>query len=117
MLLLQRMVIRNLKPNLFGIGKIPLCNKKKERAPKIFSFVFPLCYRCIGLVIGGLLGGQMYSNGVLNYKNNLIFILILSLPFLLDTLAQNMLKKNNTNTKRLLTGILFGIALANFRPI
>lgn len=111
------MIIKNLKTNLFGVGKIPLCNSKEERAPKIFGFVFPLCYRCIGLIIGGLLGSSMYSNGVLNYKNNLTFILMLGLPFLLDTLAQNMLKKISTNIKRLLTGILFGIALANFRPI
>ena len=110
-------MIENLKSKLFGIGKIPLCNKRKERAPKIFGFVFPLCYRCIGLVIGGLLGSSLYSNGVLNYKNNLTFISVLSIPFLLDTLVNNMLKKNSTNTKRLLTGILFGIALANFRPI
>ena len=111
------MIIKNLKPKLFGIGKIPLCSRREERAPGIFGFVFPLCYRCVGLVIGGALGSSMYSNGVLNYKNNLIFISILGLPFLLDTLAQKMLKKDSTNTKRLLTGILFGIALANFRPI
>jgi len=108
---------KNLKLKLFGIGKIPLCNMRKERAPKFFGFVFPLCYRCVGLIVGGLLGSIAYSNSVINYKNNLTFISILGLPFLLDTLAQNMFKKNSTNTKRLLTGILFGIALANFRPI
>ena len=110
------MIVKNLKLRLEGIGKIPLCNMKKERAPQIFGFVFPLCYRCIGLIMGGLLGSIMYNNGILNQKNNWIFISILSLPFLLDTLAQKIFKKDSTNTKRLLTGVLFGIALANFRP-
>lgn len=96
---------------------MPLCNKNRERAPKIFSFVFPLCYRCIGLIAGGLLGTFLYNNKVLNYKNDILFILVLSLPFLLDIAAQRIFKKESTNVKRFLTGILFGVALANFRPI
>ncbi len=99
------------------LGNTPLCNKQRKRAPVIFGYVFPLCYRCIGLIIGGLSGCFLYNNGVLNYKNNPFIIIILGLPFLLDVLAQQIFKKESTNGKRLLTGILFGIALANFRPI
>lgn len=99
------------------IGKKPLCNKDRKRAPIIFGHSFILCWRCLGLVIGGLVGSYLYLIEILNCKNNMYFILLLGAPFFIDTLAQYIVGIESTNKKRLMTGILFGIALANFRPI
>jgi len=71
----------------------------------------------LGLIIGGLIGSRLYLTNTLNYKNNMYFIALLGVPFLIDTITQYVANIESTNKKRFITGILFGIALANFRPI
>jgi len=97
------------------IGHRPLCNRNAERAPKILGCYFVLCWRCTGLILGGLLGSFL-SRGILNQTNNVIFILVLSMPFVTDVFTQRFFFQESNNTRRFLTGILFGVALANFRP-
>lgn len=99
------------------IGKVPICNKNRNRAPIIFGHCFIFCWRCSGLVVGGVVGNFIYNVGFLNQKNNMLFIFILSLPFIYDMGKQFILRKESTNAIRTITGMFFGIALANFRPI
>ena len=99
------------------IGKKPLCNKERKRAPIIFGHSFILCWRCSGLVIGGLIGSYLYSTGALNCRNNMYFIFLLGAPLIIDTITQRIANIESTNKKRFITGILLGIALSNFRPI
>ena len=40
---------------IYSIGFAPLCNGKESRAPHIGNFVFILCWRCTGVIIGVLL--------------------------------------------------------------
>lgn len=110
-------MIKLIKEYLCCIGKVPLCNKNKNKAPQIFGHSFILCWRCLGLIVGGLMGSLLYNMNVLNYDNNAFFISILSIPFFSDILVQSVFKNKSTNTRRVLTGLLFGIALVNFRPI
>jgi uncharacterized membrane protein len=110
-------LIKLIRAYIADIGKIPLCNKNINRAPKIFGHCFILCWRCIGLLTGGITGSLLYNTNILNCKNNILFILTLSMPFVVDILMQFMFKKESTNLSRALTGFLFGIALSNFRPI
>ena len=106
-----------IKRYISYIGKIPLCNKDRNKAPKVFGYSFLLCCRCSGLVIGGIVGSLLYNSRILVYKNNILFITILSMPFILDIFFQFILQEESTNTRRFITGLLFGIALANLRPI
>ncbi|MFC1645715.1 DUF2085 domain-containing protein [Candidatus Omnitrophota bacterium] len=110
-------MIELVKRYLSYIGRAPFCNKNKNRAPKVFDYCFVLCWRCAGLIMGGIIGSLFYNTNILSYKNNILFISILSMPFIVDVLMQSMFEKESTNAKRALTGLLFGIALANFRPI
>ncbi len=87
-------------------GKKPLCNLQECRAPKFKNFVFPLCYRCIGLIIGGV---------VSYFLNTTITIsLMLALPFLIDVTLQYFNIFKSTNLRRFVTGILFGLSLNIF---
>jgi len=87
-------------------GKKPLCNLKECRAPKCGNFVFPLCYRCLGVIIGGIFSYYITLN---------IYVsLLLMVPFFIDTTLQYSHIKESTNIRRFITGILFGVALNIF---
>lgn len=109
-------LIKLIKTYFSYLGKVPLCNKKPERAPKILGFCFLLCWRCLGLLVGGVIGSFMYMKEIINYKNNALFIFLLGGPFIID-ISMQILRKQSTNERRFLTGILLGIALANLRFI
>ncbi|MBU0650048.1 DUF2085 domain-containing protein [Patescibacteria group bacterium] len=90
------------------IGKIPLCNKKRERAPNFGSFCFPLCWRCIGLVSGAILGTIIYR--IYNIELTTPIRLMLFLPLLVDSTMQKTSHHQSNNPVRLITGILFPLA-------
>ena len=82
----------------------------------LFGWCFVLCWRCTGLILGGLLGSFLHHAEILNFTNDALSISIFSTPFVVDVLVQQAHYQESTNTRRYLTGVLFGIALANFRP-
>ena len=96
---------------LYGIE--PLCNKVRDRAPILGSFVFPFCWRCCGL-IGGSLSGYLIdlSNIGAIIKIGLGFLLLI--PLVLDSLLQKILGVESTNFRRVISGIVFGIGLHAF---
>ncbi len=102
-----------VKPYVELYGIEPLCNKVKDRAPILGSFVFPLCWRCCGL-IGGSLSGYLIdlSNIGAIIKIGLGFSLLI--PLVLDSLLQKILGVESTNFRRVVSGILFGIGLHAF---
>lgn len=95
---------------------MPLCNNKKERGWKICGYYFIFCWRCTGLIFGGILGMILLNIG-LDFKNNLFVIFIACVPFIVDVLNQIVFKNISTNPRRFITGILFGIAISNFHPL
>lgn len=107
------MKFSTFKKYLAMIGKVPLCNKKKERAPHIFGLCFPLCYRCSGIILGAIF--CLIINLVKYIPDNLINILIcivLALPLIIDGVRQYFFNKLSNNTLRLLTGVFFGYSLS-----
>lgn len=91
------------------IGKVPLCNKIPERAPHIFGHCFILCYRCTFILLGFFITLYIIKNR-LNLKMHKIWVLFL--PMILDGSLQTITTYESSNPKRILTGLLFGIALA-----
>jgi len=89
---------------LFGVA--PLCNRKSERAPHIGNFVFPLCWRCSGILAGAIFGGIFLKITVPAYINALIFV-----PLIVDGGLQYGFGIMSNNTRRWFTGILFGFGL------
>lgn len=90
------------------IGKVPICNKCRDRAPVIFGYCFLLCWRCTGVIISFVLLSLLDLE--MNYS--LLFRAILVIPLIVDgylSYYTNFYKSNNFN--RLLTGILFSIGV------
>jgi uncharacterized membrane protein len=94
------------------LGRRPLCNGLAHRAPRGRLFVFPLCYRCCGLIIGALLGALIVREG----SQRLSLAVLLAIPAFVDGVAQKISKIESTNFRRLLTGILLGLGLHYSQP-
>lgn len=100
--------LTNLKQRLyFWLPIIFGCHCKSERSFHYKNKQFPLCARCTGELIG-ILGGIVVNIFV---KANLLTIIILMLPMLIDGFLQLKTSYTSNNFKRLLTGILFGYSL------
>jgi uncharacterized membrane protein len=101
-----------LTERINSLGKAPLCNMKAARAPHIGPFVFPLCWRCIG-VGAGLVGGVPIGMLLAPVHRELLLaaVVLLVAPLMVDGLLQRLHQLESTNTRRLVTGLLCGIGL------
>lgn len=84
--------------------QFPICNKKPNRAPKLFGHPFILCWRCTGILIGGIISMMVPLS-----RNYLLF-LFLVLPLLIDYGTQWLKWRESTNILRAITGVLCGFA-------
>lgn len=91
-------------------GHAPLCNLHPERAIRIGSFVFPLCARCTGLIGGSLISISVTALG-LAFALPFTSVIALTIPLAIDGLLQYFGLWMSTNTRRLVTGLLFGFAI------
>jgi uncharacterized membrane protein len=95
-----------------SLGKAPLCNMKAARAPHIGPFVFPLCWRCLGVgagLVGGVPMGMLLAP--VHRGMMLAVVAILVAPLMVDGLLQRLGHMESTNTRRLVTGMLCGVGL------
>ena len=99
-----------------NFGKKPLCNGKIDHAPKIGNFVFPLCWRCSSISVTMLIL-RIMNVRVLANKANILSMIILVIPCLIDGLIQECFKVESTTFKRVTTGFLAGIGLYMFIKI
>lgn len=108
LLLIGRFLVVN---RLKQFGHAPLCNLMPERAFHIASFVFPLCARCTGLVVGtiGCSISQAFGGC---FILPVIVSIILALLLPIDWIVQSLGILESTNTRRFVTGFLFSVALA-----
>ena len=96
------------------LGKEPLCNGHAERAPHIKEFCFPLCWRCLSIVIGASVGGIIIPNCFFHPTAMLFAGVALCVPCLIDGLVQRATDYESTNRKRCITGLLAGIGFSIF---
>lgn len=89
------------------------CHSKKDRS---FSFIhkhFSLCTRCTGIYLGML---SVFFISLFSF--NYTYLIILVIPLIIDGVLQYKTSYVSNNTKRLITGILFGLGfvvlLSNF---
>jgi uncharacterized membrane protein len=98
-----------------GIDKILhymfLCHRIPERSFFYKGKQLPICARCTGILIGYLFG-IIYI--IFSKKPHLLFELLLLIPIAIDGLGQLHGYWTSNNTRRLLTGILAGIATIEF---
>ena len=94
------------------IGKIPLCNGIAKRAPHIFGYCFPLCYRCTFFILVMIMTLMIYY-----YRRKRISLSIaiwLLIPMVIDGCLQTFWGIESTNLRRALTGGLFGLGIGSF---
>jgi len=116
--LFRRSIITTLSPRKVArdmyvlFGTVPLCNKNKDRAPRIGEFVFPLCWRCSGVILGLFIA--MLCRKVFPAMEciPLLFAMLLTFPLIIDGTTQYITKKESNNMRRFVTGILFSMGTA-----
>ena len=97
---------------IMNIGKIPLCNGLASRAPHFFGICFPLCYRCLFIVLGCFITLIIcYRKKV---KISLWIILLCVIPMIFDGGIQTFFGIISTNVRRSITGGLFGFGIGAF---
>ncbi len=94
-------------------GQKPLCNQRSDRALHIGDFVFPLCYRCMGIWIS--LFGYFLLSLIFRPKQKKIMIalsIFFIFPCFIDGLAQTLSSYESKNIIRFITGFLAGSGTA-----
>lgn len=82
------------------------CHRIKARSPNICGIDLPVCYRCLGIIIGLPIGYIIQMKFNIDSKwIGAIFII----PLLIDVMMQHNLNIMSNNTRRFITGICFGI--------
>lgn len=104
-------LINVLIERLLHIGEVPICNGIASRAPHIFGFCFPLCYRCSFVMVGFVLGYVLMYKG--KVKISWIVSVLLLLPMIVDGSLQTFMGIMCHNINRIVTGFLFGLGLSS----
>lgn len=92
------------------LGDLSGCHQIPERCFKIKGYIFPICARCTGVVLGEAISLTML---LLGYKLNILTNIILLLIMGLDWFIQYINIIESTNMRRFITGILGGYAIIN----
>lgn len=101
------MQISRKKLTFKKLGKMPLCNCCKERAPHIRGFCFPICWRCLAICSGIIICHVIYSLGGISKTS--IFGMISSVILIgicfMDGFIQLKTSYESTNCKRAVFGL------------
>jgi uncharacterized membrane protein len=84
------------------------CHRMPERSIPCLGLERYLCSRCIGILIGGILGFIAWKVGVSVPAPAAV---LCSIPMAIDGGTQLLGLRESTNTMRLITGFLFGLSL------
>lgn len=79
------------------------CHQKVTRSFLIHGKTFSLCARCTGILLG-IFGSLV----LIKWGYDLILIILMSLPLILDGILQKVSSYKSNNGKRIISGILFG---------
>lgn len=84
------------------------CHAMPERSFHFHGKPFPICARCTGELIGILAGIPVI---LIAGPPNVWIMVVMMLPLITDGTLQRLTSYESRNIRRLITGILFGIAL------
>ena len=90
------------------------CHRIKDRSIWFFGLERYLCSRCLGILIGSLIGLLLVR---VQYNAGLIFSVFLILPLVVDGITQGLRYRISNNFLRCATGFMFGIGLQFFVAI
>ncbi|MFK2826219.1 DUF2085 domain-containing protein [Bacillus sp. B190/17] len=91
------------------------CHRRPERSLIIKGKQFPLCFRCMFLLLGLLLSIPMAIYGAL-WPLPISFAIAIAacIPLLVDGFTQKWKVRMSNNVLRIVTGLLAGAGLAQF---
>ncbi len=92
---------------LMKIGHFCGCHQMSERSFFVRGYQFPVCARCTGVYLGGVLGLVLYWFIKPNIFLSIVFCIIMFLDWELQ--YKEILK--STNIRRVITGTLAGYGL------
>lgn len=92
---------------LMQAGRAAGCHQMPERSFFYKGYQFPVCARCTGVIIGQIIGAILFPFIVLSYNT----IGFLCFVMFFDWWLQRVGFLQSTNLRRLITGILCGIAV------
>jgi len=90
------------------------CHRKKDRTIWFFGLEKFFCSRCLGIVLGGIVG---FVCVLYHYWPGLFWSVLLLLPLMGDSITQAMRWRESNNILRFVTGFMFGIGLQFFLAI
>ena len=85
------------------------CHCREERSFHYHGQRFPICARCTGELVG-ILSAALWYPWV---HISLLWVILLMLPLVLDGGIQALGFYESTNSRRFITGLLFGYGLLN----
>lgn len=91
-------------PIIFG------CHCRPDRSFYYKGYKFPICARCTGELVGMIIGIPIF----IIYNIPIIILLVMMAPMILDGTLQLVGSYESNNTKRVITGVIFGISFINF---
>jgi uncharacterized membrane protein len=94
---------------LLNIGRLPVCNQKPQRAPHLFNFCFPLCWRCSSILFA--LIAFRYVLKCLDMRPGMLTGMLLLIPCAVDGTLQYYFYIESSNARRIMTGLLAGMGL------
>lgn len=86
------------------------CHHLPSRSIKFFGIENYLCARCFGLLVGFIVGFIT----LLFYQIPFLISTLFLLPLVIDGFVQAILNHESTNSRRFITGFLFGIGMFPF---
>ena len=89
---------------LMKIGSFLGCHQKPERSFFFKGYQFPVCARCIGVIISSIIAFFVF----IKKKVPLAICTFMSLTMLTDWLLQYLNIKKSTNKRRFITGLIGG---------
>ena len=84
------------------------CHQIRERSFSLCNYQFPICARCTGILLGYIVAIILL---LMKIRIELYICVVMSFPLIVDGSLQYIFKVSSNNTRRFITGILFGVAI------
>lgn len=104
---------------LKNVGRVPLCNCRRDRAPHYKTYSFFMCWRCTS-ILGSMyllrynqMAHDVFLGMISKWEMSALWVcaILLVMPTAYDGVRQYGFNKESTNRRRILTGVMAGVGL------
>lgn len=90
------------------------CHSIPDRCFTFRNHKLPICSRCLGIFIGGIIAIMLFSFFEFTFNNYLILTLLFISPCIFDSITQELGFRISNNKLRFTTGFLLGWGIMIF---